>query len=176
MLFCSYRISLDWPSRHGKWIRNKRPLRILSHSSCFNASFDEPNSRWAVHLRIWEVRFRLFIPGAPIHAKNLFCAQCPPVNAQSSRSALTELRIDTIDIVKGLPKSNFFLNDIMRITSGRCSLSTGSCWLIFIIYFIERYQSFLFYCPFLKSQQLLSGTRYLEWAYLRLQFWYICSF
>ena len=57
---------------------------------------------------IWEVRSRLFVPGAPIHAKNLFCAQCPPVNAHSSRSALTELRIDTIDIVKGLPNTDFF--------------------------------------------------------------------
>lgn len=35
------------------------------------------NSRWAVHLWICEVRSHLFVPGAPIHAKNLFCAQCP---------------------------------------------------------------------------------------------------
>ena len=81
---------------------------MSSRNSCFDTSFDPAQipAGPCAPVWIWEVRSRLFVTGAPIHAKNLFCAQCPPVNAHSSRSSLTEFRIDTIDIVKGL--SNHF--------------------------------------------------------------------
>lgn len=153
MLFCSCKFYLDEIFLYGKWLRNNSFLKYCHANSCFDTSFDQPNSRWTVHL--WIVRLGSFIHSWCADTKNLFCAQCPPVNAHSSRSALTELRIDTIDIVKSLSKSDFFKwHHAHHATEAHYQLVLS--WYSLSIAVVHIINTFFFlYCFEMYNEQLL---------------------
>lgn len=108
MLFCSRRISLDRPHVTVSQSRIVIGCWTVSLRQLFSCTIFSSVKSDVRPCTCGFVRLGSFIRSwcADTCEKLVLCAM-PPVNAHSSRSALTELRIDTIDIVKGLLESNF---------------------------------------------------------------------